>query len=166
MAISDLPEEHFGDNQRRLKETHWYRLQLRNLDVDLSRSNWVKRAWHGFKAETLAAQLRDGLISSSSDRIGARTNVASNVFCCSDTYVTHAWNYSNLVPSGDNVHWSFMWELSVDRNQLIPQPRQFQWSQPLGSVCRKALWVWASNFQDIPDNFPVQAVWQPLFECP
>ena len=57
VAISDLPEEHFGDNQRRLKETHWYRLQLRNLDVDLSRSNWVKRAWHGFKAETLAAQL-------------------------------------------------------------------------------------------------------------
>ena len=165
-AISALPKEQFGNIKSRLSTTYWYRLKMRNRDVDLSRSRWVERAWHGFKAEALAAQLRDGLIPSSSDRIGARTNVASNIFCCSDNRVTNALNYSNLVPSGDNVYWSFMWELSVDRGQLIPQKRQFQWSQPKGSVCRNALWVWASNFQDIHNNWLVQAVWQPLFECP
>ena len=164
--IDDVSGNDSGDIKRKLKAGNWYRLKFLCEDVNLSGFGSERRAWHGFPIECLSSMLRIGLLPSSSDRVGSRNNVSEpGIFCCSDHYMDHALYYCTLVPSGDNLYWSFLWECSVDRHQGIPQPRKFQWTQPPGSVCRKALWVRVINFQDIPDGDYVQAIWQPMYEC-
>ena len=77
-----------------------------------------------------------------------------------------AAGYSSNVPSGDNLFWSMMWELSVDRARCIGNDEKGQWSQPAETVVRKALWLLVGNFQDIWDGGWVQAYWDPLLEFP
>ena len=164
--INKVSGNEFGDIKTNFKKGQWYRLKFLSEDVDLSACGWEERAWHGFPIECLSSMLRIGLLPSSSERVGSRNNVVEpGIFCCSDDHMKHAQHYCTLVPSGDNLYWSFMWELSVDRYQCIKQPRRYQWTQPVGSVCRKALWVRVINFQDIPNGEEVQAIWQPMYEC-
>ena len=141
LILKKLGGNEFGEIQRKLKEGQWYRLKVRFEDFELSACSWVERAWHGFQIESLSSQLRNGLLASSSKRLGSRINVEPGIFCCSDNFVTHAREYSNLVPSGDNLYWSFMWEICIHRHWHIAQPDKFQWTQAVGSVCRKALWM-------------------------
>ena len=131
-----------------------------------SSGRWLERACHGFKLESLASTLRHGIVESGPDVPGSRYEKQAGIYCCPDKHIYRAAGYTNAVPSGDNLYWSGMWELLVDRSKLIPCKRPGQWQQPASSVRRTALWMRTVNLQDIPDGEGVQALWEPLFEVP
>jgi hypothetical protein len=95
-----------------------------------------------------------------------KPSVAKSQGCISQSDNMRAAGYANAVPSGDNLYWSGMWELKVDRNRRVGCKRHGQWIQPAPSVERTALWIRVANFQDISDGESLQAVWEPLFEIP
>ncbi len=131
-----------------------------------SSGNWLERAWHGFKMESLASILLHGIQDSGPNVFGSRYENNAGIYCRGGKRSYRAAGYTNAVPSGDNLYWSGMWELVVDRNQLVPCKRVGQWVRPASSVRRTALWIRVVNLQDIPDREGVQALWEPLFEIP
>ncbi len=128
--------------------------------------SWYERAWHGFKMESLASMLVHGIRDSGPGLPASRHENKEGIYCCGNSHVYRAAGYANAVPSGDNLYWSGMWELKVDRNRCEGCKRRGQWIQPAPSVERTALWIRVANFQDISDGESIQAVWEPLFEIP
>ena len=152
----------------------WFRMPLKEsalMETEAPMSKKTKgaeRAWHGFKMESLASMLKFGLQESSPDKIGSQHQGTSCLYCCSDNFVTKASGYCNSVPGQDGLYWSGMWELVVDRRQgITAKPkRRCQWLQPRPSYARRALWILVVNFEDVPKGQGIQAIWEPLFECP
>ena len=144
--------------------------QLEALIMETEAHNMdLKRAWHGFKVESLASMLKFGLQESSPNVVGSRHQGKGFLYCCGDDFVVKAWGYCNLVPAQDHgIFLSCMWELAVDRWKSLPAKsvgkRDGQWFQPLCSYARRALWIHIVNFKDVPDGQPIQAVWESLFE--
>jgi len=166
--LDDLDEEDYSAVKMKLQHTKsWFRIPFSDTVMQpLSKSNWFERAWHGFKMESLASMLVHGIRDSGPDLPASRHENKEGIYCCGDTHVYRATGYANAVPSGDNLYWSGMWELKVDRNRCEGCKRRGQWIQPAPSVERTALWIRVANFQDISDGESIQAVWEPLFEIP
>jgi hypothetical protein len=166
--LDDLDEEDCSAVKVQLLHTKsWFRIPFSELVMQPpSGSDWYERAWHGFKMESLASMLVHGIRASGPDLPASRHENKEGIYCCGDTHVYRAAGYANAVPSGDNLYWSGMWELKVDRNRLVGCKRPGQWIQPAPSVERTALWIRVANFQEISDGESVQAVWEPLFEIP
>ncbi len=136
----------------------WFRIPFdETIMQESSSSTWPQRAWHGFKLESLASILKNGIMESGPKVPGAR-NETPGIYCCGDNHVHRAAGYANVVPSGDNLYWSAMSELQVDRNQLIPCQGKGQWTQPASSVKRTALRIRTVNLHDMHNGEGVQAL--------
>ena len=149
--------------------TMWFRVPFKEtlMSMDVNCKSNVKRAWHGFKWESLSSMLVQGLIGSGPDQLGSNFQTEAGLYCCSDAYCSMAAGYCNTVPSSNNgLYWSCLWELAVDRCGLIPCKRKHQWQQKISSVCRRALWVRVVRYEDLPDGEAIQAFWEPLIEVP
>ena len=78
-----------------------------------------------------------------------------------------AEHYMRFVPLfNDGVFWAAMWELRVDRSDLVRVPRTTdQWVQRARGVRLAALWLCGRTAADMQPGAPVSLVWKPLLEA-
>ncbi len=55
-----------------------------------SSGNWLKRAWHGFKMESLASVLLHGIQDSGPNAFGSRYENNAGIYCCGDKRIYRA----------------------------------------------------------------------------
>ena len=103
--LDQLDYQEYSAVQLNLRDNgSWFRIPFQEAIMQgPSSGNWLERAWHGFKMESLASILLHGIQDSGPNVFGSRYENNAGFYCCGDKRIYRAAGYTNAVPSGDNL---------------------------------------------------------------